>query len=174
MALIVEDGEGVDGANSYLSKADFQTYAGARGLAYDGKTDEEIEAALIRGTSWLDSTYRARWPGTRLNGRAQPLVWPRSNATDADGEEIAEDEIPQEVLDATAEAAFRELIEAGSLSPDMERGGDIRRLKAGSVEIEYATTAAAGTTFSTIDGILSGLFATGSSASPFTARAVRA
>lgn len=173
MALVVENGDGVDGANSYLSQLEFKEYADSRGLSYEGKTGPEIESALIRATAWIDATYRSRWPGTRLNGRSQPLAWPRSEATDADGEEIAEDEVPQEVLDATAEAAFRELTDSGSLSPDLERGGDIRRLKAESVEIEYSTTAATKTTFSVIDGILSGLLA-GVASSGFTALAVRA
>lgn len=172
--MVVEDGSGVEDANSYLDVAAFKEYADARGLSYEGKSDPFIEQALIRGTTWLDSAYRARWPGVRLNGRSQALSWPRFGATDADGEEIAEDEIPQEVLDATAEAAFRELSAPGSLSPDLERGGAVRRLKAGSVEVEYATTAAAGTTFSAIDGILSGLLTGGGSSDALTARAVRA
>lgn len=173
MAIDVEDGNGLADSVSYLSAAEFKEYADARGMSYEGKSDDEIEQALIRGTSWLDSTFRSRWPGVRLNGRAQALAWPRSGATDADGEEIAEDEIPAEVLDATAEAAYRELNEPGSLSPDLERGGAIRRLKAGSVEVEYATTASALTTFSAIDGILAGLLS-GEVSSGYTARAVRA
>jgi hypothetical protein len=173
MAIIAEDSSGVEGANTYLGVADFKAYTDTRGMSYEGKSDDEIEQALIRATSWLDATYRSRWPGARLNGRAQALAWPRSDATDADGEEIADDEIPREVLDATAEAAFRELSEPGSLSPDLERGGAIRRLKAGSVEVEYATTASARTTFTTIDGILSGLLA-GEASSGYTASAVRA
>ncbi|MGM4891261.1 DnaT-like ssDNA-binding protein [Tardiphaga sp. 839_C3_N1_4] len=173
MALVVEDGSGVEGANAYLDAADFKAYADARGMPYEGKSDDEIEQALIRATGWLDATYRSRWPGVRLNGRAQALAWPRSDAADADGEEISDDEIPQEVLDATAEAAFRELTEPGSLSPDLERGGAIRRLKAGSVEVEYATTASARTTFTTIDGVLAGLLIAETS-SGYTAMAVRA
>lgn len=173
MAFVVEDGSGVEDANSYLNADAFKAYADARGLVYEDDA-AKIEQALIRATSWLDSTYRSRWPGARLNGRAQDLAWPRSDATDADGEEITEDEIPQEVLDATAEAAFRELTEVGSLSPDLERGGAIKSLKAGSVAIEYASTAAATTTFSTIDGLLSGLLIGGGVGQVYTARAVRA
>jgi hypothetical protein len=45
---------------------------------------------------------------------------------------------------------------------------------AGSVEVEYATTAAAGTMFSVIDGLLAGLLAVEATTSGYTARAVRA
>lgn len=173
MALVVEDGSGVEGAQSYLDVSGFKKYADARALVYTG-TDPVIEAALIRATAWLDASYRSRWPGTRVYGRDQRLAWPRSGVTDADDEEIAEGEIPQEVLDAAAEAAVRELASPGSLAPDLERGGAIRRVQAGSVSVEYASTATAGTTFSLIDGLLAGLLVGGGETNVYAARAVRA
>lgn len=174
MAIIVEDGGGKADAVSYLSASDFKGYADARGLSYDGMSDAQIEQSLVRGTAWIDSTYRSRWPGVRLNGRAQALAWPRSGAVDADGEEIAADEIPSEVLDATAEAAYRELNSPGGLAPDLERGGAITKLQAGSVAVEYSGVAPATTTFTMIDGILASILAGGGQSSDFTARAVRA
>lgn len=40
------------------------------------------------------------------------------------------------------------------MSPDMERGGAINSLKAGSVEITYADGATSGTVFTSIDELL--------------------
>ena len=40
MALIVEDNTGLAGAESYISVAEFKTYADAHGHSYAGKTDE--------------------------------------------------------------------------------------------------------------------------------------
>lgn len=180
MTLLVETGEGVDGANSYLSIIAFKSYADARGLSYLGQQDIQIEQALVRASAWIDATYRSRFPGARTNGRGQGLQWPRMSigafdeVTDGEGLPIDDDELPAALLNATAEAAYRELLTPGGLSPDLERGGDIRRIQAGSVAIEYATTAAARTTFTIIDGLLADILVASEAGGGFTARAVRA
>ena len=190
MALIVEDGTGVADANSYLDQTTFEDYAESRGYDISAYSDDEqIEAALIRATDWIDATYRSRWPGVRSNGTDQGLMWPRkagsisygefyassylTTVTDAEGLPIAVDAIPVALVRATAEAAYRELVSPNSLAPDLKRGGAIRSLRAGSVAIEYASTAPAGTTFSVIDNMLSSIISTGS-AGAYTGRAVRA
>lgn len=167
MAIVVEDGTIVDGANSYVSESDFGTYCDDRGLT---PADGDAEAALIRASQWVDNTYRNRFPGYRVNGREQTMEWPRSVAYDASCFLIADDVVPDEVIKAVCEAALRELTEAGSLAPDLERGGSIQQLQAGSVSITYGSNAAANTSFQAIDGILSGLIG---SSNGFTANAVR-
>ena len=154
MTVLVEDGTGVVGANSYASEDDFDQYCEDRNYTV---TVGDTEAALIRGTGILDGIYRKSYPGTRAWGRDQPLQWPRMNATDAEGEEIAIDEIPQEIIDATCEIALRELASPNSVLPDLERGGAIKSIKAGSVALEYGDTASAVTTLQIVDGILSSL-----------------
>jgi hypothetical protein len=89
------------------------------------------------------------------------MEWPRSDAYDNSDELIAADEIPVEIIQATCEAAVRELADPGAMMPDLERGGGVRRLKAGSVEIEYGANAANQTTFSAISALLSGLLSGG-------------
>lgn len=165
--MIVEDGTGLANANSYASEATFEAYCEPRGLTA-GSGD--VEAALVRATAWLDATYRARYPGVKSNGRSQALEWPRGWAEDADGNAISATEVPIEIVNATCEAALRELSEAGSLAPDLERGGDIRRLKAGSVEIEYGAAAPVATTFAAIDNALSGIL---KARAAYSGRAVR-
>ncbi len=167
--MILEDGSGVEGANSYVSEDTFTTYCDDRGIT---PADGDIEPALVRATTAIDAMYGSRFPGSKTNGRDQALLWPRTGATDADGEEIADDEIPVEIMNAVFEAAVRELTSPGSMQPDLERGGSIKRLKAGSVEVEYGANAIAGTAYTIIDGILAGLL--GAPASPYSARAVRA
>ncbi|SHG79618.1 hypothetical protein SAMN02745157_4855 [Kaistia soli DSM 19436] len=170
MTLIVEDGTGRADAESYVSVADAVAYASARGLTFQAAPAEAAEAALRRATAWIDATYAPRFSGARLKRRAQALAWPRAGAEDADCNAIASNEIPAEMITATSEAAVRELAKPGNLSPDLKRGGAIKRVKAVSVEVEYAAGATAGTVFSTIDGILSGLLG---AQSAYTARAVR-
>lgn len=171
MALNVETGAGAGTSDAYVSVADCATYATARGLTFPTSPAGPAEAAIIRATAAIDAMYRARFSGQRLNGRAQALEWPRKYASDAEGNPIAEDEIPQEIINATCEAAVRELATPNSMLPDLERGGGIRSLKAGSVAIEYAGNASARTTFTAIDGILSGLLGTASL--PWIGQAVR-
>lgn len=155
MALEVETGAGSGDSNAYVSRADWIAYCAARGLA--SADTEAGDQAIIRATTAIDALYGSRFPGARKNGRGQALQWPRTEAYDADGEEIASDEIPDEVIKATCEFAVRELAEPGSTMPDLERGGAIRALRAGSVSIEYAGNATARTVYSIVDGILATL-----------------
>ena len=167
MSIVVEDGTGIADANSYASEDDFDNYTDDRGYVV---TPGDTEAALIRASRSLDAKYRRRYPGTRLLGRDQGLEWPRQDATDAEGNIIDENEIPEEIIDATCELALRELSSPGSTMPDLERGGAVRRLQAGSVSVEYATSASVTTTFSLVDGILSSLLLLTSSSTGLTSR----
>ena len=74
MALTVEDGTGLVGADSYVSVADCETYCDARGLTFSGAATADKEAALRRATASIDAMYRSRFPGQRRQstGRAQP------------------------------------------------------------------------------------------------------
>ncbi len=168
MGIIVEDGTGVTGANSYVSEDDLDTYTDDRGTTL---ASGDAEAALIRATTFIDSCYRNRYPGYKTFQRLQSLEWPRTAAVDREGIPIDDDEIPIEIKKATCEAAIRELSSPQSLLPDLERGGDIRRLQAGSVAIDYGNGARAVTTFQLIDGILAGLL--GSQQSALVANAIR-
>ncbi len=149
MALVLEDGTGLANANSYASEATLGTYADDRGLTL---ASGDAEAALIRASQWLDSTYRSRFQGYRVRERAQALEWPRFSVYDASGFLVDSDSVPVEIVSATCEAAIRELTEAGSLAPDLDRGGQIKELGAGSVRIVYGDNAPTSTTYTAING----------------------
>lgn len=186
MGIVVETGIGLANANSYASENTLGDYADDRAITL---ASGDAEAALIRASQWIDATYRSRFPGVRTNGSAQGLEWPRkagsyylgsfvqsgylATVTDIEGIAIATNAIPSALIKATIEAAVRELTSPGSLAPDLDRGGAIKSLKAGSVAIDYATTAPVTTTFTLIDGILAGLLV-GGETSLYTGRAVRA
>lgn len=173
MALIVENGSGIAGADSYVATADCAAYATARGLTFG--TDALGDAALRRATSYIDNTYRLRFPGYRTFRRAQVLEWPRTNAYYTYPEPMGDapyfvdprmlypfdligaNTIPPEIVTATCEAAIREYAQPGVLLPDLERGGMITNLKAGSVEVRYAGGAPAQTVFQAVGAALSGL-----------------
>lgn len=170
MALTVETGAGLAQADSYVSVADFDAYFLARYSPDLNIDDNAKERALRRATKWVDAEFRARFPGCKRIGRLQGLEWPRSNAADRERYAIDAYTVPKEIVEATCEAAQRELTEEGSLAPDQERGGSIKRIKAGSVEIEYGADAINGTTRPVIEGILAPILC---QASAIVGRAVR-
>jgi hypothetical protein len=171
MPLTVEDGTGKADADAYVSLAGCAAYATARGLAFTS-SDALKEQAIVRATAWLDGRYRQRWQGYRRYGRNQALDWPRLEVVDETAREAIEgNELPAEVVRATCEAAIRELAVPNSLNPDLERGGAVQRLKAGSVEIEYSAGAPAITTYRIIDELLAPLLS--ATAGGFTSRATR-
>jgi hypothetical protein len=130
------------------------SYHEARGnAAWAAGSDEARTGALIRATDYIDGRYRVllasgRWssmfPGVRTAGRGQPNEWPRTGASDYDGDPIQPDEIPEEVERATYEAALRELASPGSLSPDFISSEAVTREKVGPIEVTYADAAVAG------------------------------
>lgn len=138
--LIVETGSIVADANSYVTMEFADAYATNVGNATwltQSPIDDKI-TALIRAASWLDGRYSSYWPGTRTEGRDQFMAWPRKDATDVEGNEIAEDEIPLEIKRAQVEAAFRELAIPGSLNPDVTETERVLREKVGEIEVQYA------------------------------------
>lgn len=168
MTVTVEDGTGLADANAYVAVADCAAYAVARGKTFPTSPVNAAEQAIIRATQGLDGKYGASYPGERLNGRAQALGWPRTDAYDMADNLIASNAVPVEIVQATCEAAIRELATPDAMLPDLERS--IRTLKAGSVEIEYGAGATATTTFQIIDGILASLIG---APNQYTASAVR-
>lgn len=105
-------------ADSYVSLVDADAYHLDHGnAAWTGATADK-EAALRRGTSWIDGYYRFRFPGKKTGGRSQALEWPRSGAVDHDGISLDSASLPPELLRATSEAALRELTAPGSLNRD--------------------------------------------------------
>lgn len=116
-------------------------YMLARGYAWTG-TDADKEAALLRGSEYVDSLGLVRpcfWVGTKTGGRAQVRQWPRTGAVDGFGETIANDEIPVEVINAAYEASYRELAAPFSLNPDYVASDLFKTAKVGPLEVQYAT-----------------------------------
>lgn len=144
MTFVVEDGSGVTGANSYASIDQADAYHLARGNTAWAEAlsspDDARESALVRATAWIDGVYGSRFSGKRTNGRSQSLQWPRTCATDAECEIISSDEIPVEIINATCEAALRELADAGSLSPDYIQSQRVVSEQVGSLSVTYQST----------------------------------
>jgi hypothetical protein len=146
MAIVVEDGTGLDSAQSYSSAADADAYHLARGnAAWASATLSAKEAALVRATDYIDRRWGLRMLGRRLSS-AQALEWPRTHVWDEFGTLRAG--VPREVRMACAEYALRAL--SDSLAPDpvlSANGRIVRKLErvegAVTEETEYAPGIAA-------------------------------
>ena len=89
----------------------------------------------------------------------ESLQWPRAGAVDVEGLGIDNDQIPAEIVTATCEAAYREVTTPNSLAPDVAAGGGVAsRIKAGSVEVEFANSGTTLPSFPAIDQALASLF----------------
>lgn len=167
MALTVETGAIVTGAESYVSAADCTTYHTNRGNTAWTGTDAVKEAALRRATAYLDGHYRARWKGCRVYPLTQALEWPRAGVRIVDEQVyydvppsfydseysgfLAITTIPQRLKDACCELALRAL--SGDLAEDFTSG--VKREKVDVLETEYFQGAAPGTTYRIVDDLLS-------------------
>ncbi len=125
----------------YGTLAGANAYHTARGNTHWNGSDAHKTAALVRATDYIDVTFRDQFPGEKTGLRTQEREWPREWATDVDGEAIGVNEIPIEVINATYEAALRELVTPGSLMPDITLGKQIKSASVdGAVSVEYAGT----------------------------------
>lgn len=157
-------------ADFYGTVAGYKAWADDRGTSYSGKTDPQIEQALVRASEYIDGAYA--WPGLRTGGRDQERQWPRSWVIDTEGCGVPSDSVPAEVTNATYEGTSRELVTAGALSKDVKPGGGvIKRVKAGSTEVEYQVSAETQTTFTRIDQALAPLIGGRSNYSGVASRA---
>jgi len=159
MSIVVEDGTGVAGAVAYSTATELRDYVPRGGLAVpSGATDEQLEAALVRGTAYVEAAFSSRWPGVRET-EDQGLAWPRADALDIEGYELSG--VPQALKNACMEAALIEANEAGALTEALERGGMLIRKKTGPLEKEYAAGAPVGTVYPVIKQCLASIMRLG-------------
>lgn len=111
MALTIEDGTGVAGADSWLDVAGITAYLAAhyttaQMAAWTAGSSGDKEIWARQAAQFLSATFGHRFPGYRTN-EDQGLPFPRTGAWDADGYAIEDDAIPQAILDAQCELALR-------------------------------------------------------------------
>lgn len=99
IVIVVEDGTGLDNANSYVSVADARTYATNRGVSLP-VSDDDVAVMLIKATDYTEM-FAPRYGGARLT-TTQALAWPRTGAY-VNGELIADDAIPRQLTKVSCE-----------------------------------------------------------------------
>lgn len=101
MALIVEDGSGVPGANSYVTLEEARAFAESRGISFP-TVDADLEVLLVNGFDFIES-FSSRFQGMRTVA-SQATTWPRSGVV-VDGYYLDKATIPQNVKLAQIRAA---------------------------------------------------------------------
>ena len=81
MALIVEDGTGIEDANGLITVAFADSYFADRGASAWGGTDEVKGIAIIKATDYMELMFGERWKGS-LSVDATTLSFPRTNMYD--------------------------------------------------------------------------------------------
>lgn len=108
MALTVEDGTGLAGADSYNTVAEIDAYNLAHGNdpKWSGQTLQQKEEKARLATQGLDNEYSLRVLGTAKLS-TQALLFPRRGIEDPiDGYLVDEDSVPQKWKDAHAELSI--------------------------------------------------------------------
>ncbi|WP_342235238.1 DnaT-like ssDNA-binding protein [Inquilinus sp. OTU3971] len=124
------------GTNSYISAADATAYFADRLYAaeWTAASSGDKDKALIMAARQID---RLAFLG-QIATAGQAMAWPRTGVTDREGRTISSTTVPQAVKDAQCEVALATLRD----DPTADDGNrNVRRLKAGSVELEYSGAA---------------------------------
>lgn len=102
MALVVEDGTGIDGANTFVSLADCEAYSLARGLDISG--DEDATSAMI--LTAMDYLAPLSWKGEPVEP-FQVLPWPR-NYVYLGRNNFPNDQVPPDVVAAQCQLVMNQ------------------------------------------------------------------
>lgn len=160
MSLIVEDGSGVAGAESYISVAAALTYFSNRGnTVWTGLSTPTQEQSLRLATDYMTQMYHDRWAGFRYNVN-QSLDWPRvwvpifdvASSYGPTPNFVSPTIVPQLIQNACAELASR-ANSLGSLAPDIDRIEQVVQI--GPIKVEYDLTAPPFTLYRQVDAMLS-------------------
>lgn len=142
MACTIDATVGGEDANSYLTIAEGNTYFESHpySLTWDDAADDDKCRALVTATRQLDFSFE--WIGS-VASSTQALLWPRDDAYGPNGYLHLTDEIPVNILNATAELAQQLLDSNRQADSDAETEG-IQRLRLGAgLEIYFKSSVTA-------------------------------
>lgn len=150
MALIIEDGSGVPGANSYNSVTEIRTYASARGIMLP-TADEDVEVLAVQATDYLE-TFRNDYQGKKTEV-TQDLQFPRTGVVIEDYD-VPSNEILKLLKQAHAQAASEAYEQ--DLLPNKAQVA--KKEKVDVIEVEYQESSTSIVGFPKVDALLEPLF----------------
>lgn len=131
MALIIEDGTIVAGANSFTTDVEFVAYALARSITLPA-TEAERDVLQIKAVDYIVSV-EGRLKGCRTSPKLQDLPYPRIGSC-IYGETIDSDEIVQSLKNAQMELGIQVQDSDILIS---EQSQNVAREKLDTLEVEY-------------------------------------
>jgi hypothetical protein len=131
MAIVVEDGTLVSGANSYITLAEFKAWADDRGITYGN--DSLLSQQLYRAHDYFETL---RFRGLKADEN-QTMQWPRDQVL-IDGYAVDSNEIPSEVKLSIYELIKIEIDGDSKLAPS-ER--EVTSEQIDSIKITYKDNA---------------------------------
>ena len=162
-SFVVEDGTGKSDANAYITEAWATQYWEDHDdsnftTAWADVADKEM--AIRMATQYLDAVHKKLWKGQKKLS-TQALDFPRSNLYDSNNYILANDELPAQLMAATAELAIRHENEDEGLMPDLDEPGEVSAytVKAGPVSesTKWVTGRSEYKEFSVIENLLADL-----------------
>lgn len=135
MALIVETGAIIAGANSYVSTSSARAYASSRGVTLPA-SNGELEPMIIKAMDFVES-HSAQFVGERVQ-RDQPLSWPRTGAV-VERWEWSSTEMPRQLINATLATVVEIAAGADPFNPPIAALPVIKERVEGAVELAYAS-----------------------------------
>jgi len=130
MTLVIEDGTGVTGANSYVTAEAVRAYADLRGAILP-ESDSELEALIVLACDWVDS-FRSAFQ-SRKTDPEQDRQFPRWRVV-TDGYIWPNDSIPSMVISAQSQAVVDS---ATGVSLTTTGEAQVKREKVDKIEVEY-------------------------------------
>lgn len=134
MPLIVETGQGVEDADSYVSLADARTISSNYGWSLPAD-DALAEIALRNGAMYTDQ-FESEYQGDRTT-EIQGLAFPRTGVT-CRGKDIGDNDIPKDLIKAQVRAASTAASE--DINPDFDGKQIASERVDGAVDVSYFQT----------------------------------
>ncbi|QBZ71753.1 hypothetical protein [Pseudomonas phage KP1] len=155
IAIVVEDGTNVAGANSYQDVAAVRLYAENRGVVLPVSNDE-VAAMLIKTIDYLEA-QACLYQG-KMTYADQSLQWPRTGVI-LNCDEVPPNVIPKSLISAQAQLLIA--INAGfDLQPNFSYKDYVIKKKVGPIEKEFVDPTKVGIspTLGAADALLAPLF----------------
>lgn len=130
MALVIEDGTIVAGANSFVTRAEVIAYASARGV-----TLPDTEATDVHAVNAMDYLWSLCFRGSPVDPD-QPLMFPRKGLLDGDDLPGYEYTIPAGIKQAQLQLAL-DSANGIKLLASSNPAAEVKRVKVGPLEREF-------------------------------------
>lgn len=154
MALIIEDGTGVDNANSYITVAEARAFASLRSLILPS-SDSEVEVLIVKAFDYLESLD---YKGNHANP-PQSAEFPRRDLY-LQGVLFSESQITYKLKQAQSQLTYE------AVNIDLQptgNGKEVIKEKVDVVEVQYSEKGinVARPTFTTVNSFLKDLLKSG-------------